>query len=154
MGSGMPIGACVFDAKYDFGIEGAHSNTYGGNPVASAACLATINIIKKERLVENAAKMGRHLRRRLEEMGERFERIGDVRGIGLMQATELVESRRTKKPAVRFRDKVVETSYKTGLILLPCGESGIRYIPPLNIKREELDAGLDVLEKAFERAGR
>ena len=152
MGSGMPIGACVFDAKYDFGIEGAHSNTYGGNPVASAACLATIDVIKKEKLAQNAAKRGRHMRKRLDEMQERFDKIGDVRGIGLMQATELVQSRKGKRPAQKYRDSVVEISYKNGLILLPCGESGIRYIPPLNIKTDELDAGLDVLEKAFKKA--
>jgi 4-aminobutyrate aminotransferase len=152
MGSGMPIGACVFDAKLDFGIEGAHSNTYGGNPMASAATLATIEVIQKEKLAENAAKMGKHMRKRLEEMQDRFKKIGDVRGIGLMQATELVKNRKTKEPAAEYRDKVVEISYKTGLILLPCGTSGIRYIPPLNIKKEELDAGLDVLEAAFKKA--
>jgi 4-aminobutyrate aminotransferase len=152
MASGMPIGACVFDSKYDFGIEGAHSNTYGGNPVASAACLATIGVIEKEKLAQNAARLGKHLRKRLDEMQEKFDKIGDVRGIGLMQATELVTDRRTKNPAAKYRDRVVETSYKTGLILLPCGTSGIRYIPPLNITKEELDAGLDVLEKAFRKA--
>ncbi len=152
MASGMPIGACVFDAKYDFGIEGAHSNTYGGNPVASAACLATIDVIEKEKLAQNAVKLGKHMRKRLDEMQDRFSKIGDVRGIGLMQATELVTSRKTKKPAAKYRDRVVEISYKTGLILLPCGTSGIRYIPPLNITTEEMDAGLDVLEKAFGKA--
>jgi 4-aminobutyrate aminotransferase len=152
MASGMPIGACVFDAKYDFGVEGAHSNTYGGNPVASAACMATIEVIQKEKLAQNAAKLGKHLRKRLDEMQSKFEKIGDVRGIGLMQATELVTNRKTKKPAAKYRDKVVEISYKTGLVLLPCGTSGIRYIPPLNISKMELDAGLDVLEKAFRKA--
>jgi 4-aminobutyrate aminotransferase len=149
MGSGMPIGATVFQAKYDFGVSGAHSNTYGGNLVACASALATIDIIKKEKLVERAGRLGKIVSKRLNEMKDKYQLIGDVRGIGLMQAVELVKNRKTKTPAKKEVAKILEYSYKNGLILLPCGNSGIRLIPPLVIEEDELNEGLDIFEKAF-----
>ena len=149
MGSGMPIGATVFDAKYDFGVTGAHSNTYGGNLVACASALATIDIIKKERLSERAARLGKFVSKRLHEMMDRYSLIGDIRGIGLMQAVELVKSRKTKAPAEKEVDRILELCYKRGLILLPCGVSGIRFIPPLVIAKTELSEGLDIFESAL-----
>lgn len=149
MGSGMPIGATVFDARYDFGVSGAHSNTYGGNLVACAAALATIDIIKKEKLPHRAAKLGQHASDRLNEMKDRYPLIGDVRGLGLMQAVELVKNGRTKNPAREEVDRILELSYKNGLVLLPCGSSGIRFIPPLVIEEDELDEGLDIFEAAL-----
>lgn len=149
LGAGLPIGGIVFNAKYDFGIQGAHSNTYGGNLVASTAALANIETIKKERLVENSARVGKYLRKGLDELKEKFEFIGDVRGLGLMQATEFVEDRKTKKRAKARRDQIVKLAYENGLILLPCGPSGIRYIPPLIIKEDEVDVALAVLEKVM-----
>jgi 4-aminobutyrate aminotransferase len=151
MGSGMPIGACVFDAKLDFGIIGAHSNTYGGNLVACAASLATIDVIKSEKLCQRSVRMGKLMEKRLNEMMDRYPIIGDVRGLGMMQAVELVKSRRTKKPAVDEVDKILEYCYKHGLVLLPCGTSGIRFIPPLVIKQSELNEGLDILDAAFKK---
>jgi 4-aminobutyrate aminotransferase len=148
MGSGMPIGACVFDAKLDFGIEGAHSNTYGGNLVASAASLATISVIEEEQLLEKATKAGKHMKKVLLEMQKKHPVIGDVRGLGLMQVIEFVKDPKTKEPFHKFKDLVVEESYKNGLLLLPCG-SGIRLIPPLNIHDDQLDQGLEILEAAI-----
>lgn len=152
MGSGVPIGAIVFNAKYDWGVEGAHSNTYGGNLIACAASLATIDVLQSEKLVERAAQLGEHMNKRLNEMKEKYELIGDVRGLGMMQATEFVKNRKTKEYAKKERDKIVELAYKRGLILLPCGRSGIRYIPPLTIEEEYLDKGLDVLETCIKDA--
>jgi len=149
MGSGMPIGATVFQAKYDFGVSGAHSNTYGGNLVACASALATIDIIKKEKLVERAGRLGKIVSKRLNEMKDKYKLIGDVRGIGLMQAVELVKNRKTKTPAKKEVNKILERCYKNGLVLLPCGNSGIRLIPPLVIEENELSEGLDIFEKAF-----
>ena len=149
MGSGVPIGAIVFRAELDFGVQGAHSNTYGGNLLASAATLATIDVIEKEGLVAKAAKLGKHMHKRLEELQERHDEIGDVRGLGLMQMTEFVKDRRTKEIHKTFRDALTVESYKRGLIMLPCGKSGMRYIPPLVITREQLDAGIDILEASI-----
>jgi 4-aminobutyrate aminotransferase len=151
MASGMPIGACVFDAKLDFGVSGAHSNTYGGNLVACAASLATIDVLKNEKLNARSEKMGKLMSKRLNEMMDKYSLIGDVRGLGMMQAVELVKSRKTKKPAISEVDKIIEFSYKHGLVMLPCGTSGIRFIPPLVIKERELNEGLDILESAFKK---
>ena len=152
MGSGMPIGATVLNVKYDFGIKGAHSNTYGGNLVACASALATIDVIESEKLTENAAKQGEYLRKRLDELKEKYEIMGDNRGLGLMQVTEFVKDRKTKQPAKALRDKIIESAYKNGLVLLPCGTSGIRYIPPLIITKERIDGGLEILETAIKTA--
>jgi 4-aminobutyrate aminotransferase len=149
MGSGMPIGAAVFDKRLDFGVTGAHSNTYGGNLLACASSLATIKVIKKEKLVKRSEELGKIVSERLYEMKDKFSLIGDVRGQGLMQAVELVKNRRTKKPAIDEADKILERCYKKGLILLPCGTSGIRFIPPLVISEEELNEGLDIVEEAL-----
>ena len=87
-------------------------------------------------------------------MAERYEFIGDRRGLGMMQATEFVTDRRSKKPDSKRRDAIEKDAYQHGLILLPCGDSAMRYIPALNIPRDVLDAGLDVLEECFKRAAK
>src|SRR2546427_148884 len=102
--------------------------------------------------MDRIAKIGEHLARRLDEMTERYEFIGDRRGLGMMQATEFVTDKRSKKPDPKRRDAIEKDAYQHGLILLPCGDSAMRYIPALNIPRDVLDAGLDVLEECFKRA--
>ena len=155
MGGGLPIGAAVYRAEMDFREAGKHSNTYGGNPVAAAASLATIDVIETEDLVARSAKLGVHMAKRLDEMAERYDFIGERRGLGMMQAHEFVTDKRTNKPSPELRDEVEKLAYQRGLILLPCGESTMRYIPALNIPQDVLDAGLDVLEdtlKALRRS--
>ncbi len=114
LGSGLPIGATIFPRDLDFGEQGAHSNTFGGNCVACASALATLDIIEEERLLEQAERKGEHLRKRLEEMMERFEVIGDVRGVGMMQAVEFVTDRKTKEPAKHLRDDIASLCTKRG----------------------------------------
>jgi 4-aminobutyrate aminotransferase len=150
----MPIGAAVFDAKYDFGVTGAHSNTYGGNLVACAASLATIDIIKKERLAERAAELGKVASERLNDMKDKYRLVGDVRGLGLMQAVELVKNRKTKSPAKKEVENILELTCKNGLVLLPCGISGFRFIPPLVITEEELNEGFDIFEGALKKVSK
>jgi 4-aminobutyrate aminotransferase len=154
MGSGMPVGAVILDARLDFGVQGAHSNTYGGNLVACATTMATLDVIEKERLISRSERMGKRLRARLDEMKEDYPIMGDNRGLGLMQATEFVKDPKSKSPAPGIAAYVVQESLKKGLILLPCGKSGVRYIPPLNIEKEHLDKGLDVLSDAIKKAGK
>ena len=154
LGGGLPIGAAVYPAEMDFKESGKHSNTFGGNPVACAASLATLDVIEEEGLVARSAKVGDHLARRLDEMAERYEFIGDRRGLGMMQATEFVTDRHSKKPDPKLRDAIEKDAYQHGLILLPCGDSAMRYIPALNIPRDVLDAGLDVLEECLKRAAK
>lgn len=152
MASGMPMGAIVFRADLDWRVKGAHSNTYGGNLVASAAALATIEVIEEEDLVGASARTGEHLHKRLLELQERHEEIGDVRGLGLMQAAEFVKDRRTKERAVKLRDDVTVEAYKRGLIALPCGKNSLRFIPPLVIKEHQVDAAVEIIDASLKAA--
>ena len=151
MGSGLPIGACVYDAKLDFGVSGAHSNTYGGNPVACAASLATLRVMRDEKLLERAQKMGEVLGAELRTLQTQFPKIGDVRGLGLMYATEFVKDAK-KTPDKETRDRVIHEAFLRGLLLLPCGKSSIRYIPPLVVTREQILGAMDVLRDALKAA--
>jgi 4-aminobutyrate aminotransferase len=152
MGGGFPLGAVTLPANFDYPVHGSHSNTFGGNVVAVAASLATLEVIEKERLLDNARLQGDHLLRRLKELLPRHSEIGDVRGVGLMVATEFVRDRKTREPATEFRDRVVEEAVRRGLIVLGCGRSSIRYIPPLNVRREEIDEAVDILDAAISAA--
>ena len=143
------MGASVINARLDFKSEGMHSNTFGGNLIASAACVATIEVMKKEKLVENSAKMGKYLMKRLQEMQEDFDSIGDVRGLGLMTAIDFVKNRKTKEPAGKLRDIVERKAYENGLLLLSTGLSAIRIIPALNVTEDQIDMGIVALEKAI-----
>jgi len=153
LGSGIPIGATIFDERLDFGQKGAHSNTFGGNPVACAAGLATLDILEGDRLLDNATRLGARMRARLDEMKAKYAIMGDNRGVGLMQATEFVEDLKTKAPASKARDAIVQDALKRGLVLLPAGTASVRYIPALNIPDDLLDQGLDILEATIRRAG-
>ena len=153
MGSGVPIGACVYDAKLDFAVTGAHSNTYGGNPIACAAGLATLRVIREEKLLEHAQRMGEVLDKELRALQTEFPRIGDVRGLGLMYATEFVKDSK-KTPDKDLRDRVIHEAFVRGLLLLPCGKSSIRYIPPLVVTTEQIHGAMDVLRGALKAAAK
>ena len=152
LGGGLPLGASIFRADLDYTYPGSHSNTFGGNLVAVAASSATLDVIEKDRLLDNARVQGSYLIERLRELARAHPEIGDVRGLGLMVATELVRDARTKEPAVKLRDLVIEEAYRRGLILLPCGRSSIRYIPPLIVRREEIDEAVEVVDAAIRAA--
>lgn len=149
LGSGIPIGALIVDERLDFRSRGMHSNTFGGNPVGAAAAIATLDIIEKERLLERAQRLGEMALRRLREMQEKYEIIGDTRGIGLMLAHEFVRDRKTNSAYEKVRDMVAEKALKKGIAILGCGKSCMRYIPPLNIDEELLDRGLDILDESI-----
>jgi 4-aminobutyrate aminotransferase len=153
LGSGLPIGAAVFDARLDFTVSGAHSNTYGGNPVACAAALATLDVVQEERLVENAARLGPQMGQRLREIQAESTGIGDVRGLGLMWAADWVKDPKTKAHDPQTRDRVLAECYRRGLVLLPCGRSAIRFIPPLVVTPDQLQGGLEVFRDAVRAAG-
>ena len=154
LGSGLPIGAMVFRKELDYPHQGVHSNTFGGNLVAVAGALATLDVLEREKLIENSRVQGEHLTARLRELQQKHEEIGDVRGLGLMVATEFVKGAGDKTPDVAFRDRVIEESYRRGLVLLPCGKSSIRYIPPLVIRGPEVDEGVEILDAAISAARR
>ncbi|MGB1698017.1 MAG: acetyl ornithine aminotransferase family protein [Thermoplasmatota archaeon] len=150
MGSGMPIGAQIVRADLDLPEQGIHSNTYGGNLVACAASLATIDVLGEEKLIENSAKMGDYLGKHLNDIKEDFRSVGDARGIGLMRAMEFNKADGTAD--AKLRDKVEEQAWKKGLVLLGCGKSGIRFIPSLNVTKGQIDGAMDVLRDAMRAA--
>lgn len=148
LASGLPLSACIYPVSHDFKVKGAHSTTFGGNPLACASSLATIEALQSG-LIENAEKQGKLMTKRLKEMEEKYEIVGDARGIGLMQATEIVKSKETKEIFPKARDEIVERAFKKGLLLLGCGESAIRYIPPLCINEEQLNSAMDIMEEVI-----
>ena len=149
LGAGLPISAAIAKAELMDWEGGSHANTTGGNPVACAAGLAVLNIIKDERLLENATKQGTYLMKRLREMQEKYPIIGDVRGKGLMVGAELVKDQETKEPATQEATEVINKCFRRGLAIITSGKSTIRFAPPLIITRETIDAALLVLEGAI-----
>ncbi|MEM0134064.1 MAG: acetyl ornithine aminotransferase family protein [Thermoplasmatales archaeon] len=150
--SGIPMGAVVMKDKMNFREHGMHSNTYGGNPLASAACIATIETMKKMNIVKNSEEKGRYMKKRLLELQEKYEPIGDVRGLGLMLAIDFVKNRKSKEYHQRLRDEVIEGSFRNGLLLLSTGQGAIRLIPPLIINEREIDEGIEVLDRSIRQS--
>ncbi len=116
--------------------------------VACAAALATIKALENG-LVENSAKLGSLFKERLQEMYDRYEIIGDVRGMGLAWGVDFVKDRKTKEYARERRDKILLECLKRGLALLGCGTSTIRLIPPLCITEEQAKTGMDIFEEGI-----
>lgn len=152
LGSGVAVAAQVLDADLDFGVQGAHSNTFGGNGIALAAAKATLEVMQDEHLVERAAELGEYFIARLNELQERFPMIGDVRGKGLMLAVDFVSDRAARTPDPAFRDRVLARCFVHGLMLLPCGFSALRFTPALVVDRSQIDQAVSVLERAIREA--
>ena len=151
--SGMPLSAVVARAELMTWPLGAHASTFGGNPVAIAASLATIDLLERE-LIENAARVGAHLLTRLRDLPERFPNVGDVRGLGLMIGIELVHDQKTKERAPQLRDQVVQMCFERGLLLLGAGPNTIRLCPPLVITKDQADFAVETLESCLKAIGR
>jgi 4-aminobutyrate aminotransferase-like enzyme len=132
-------------------FKGLHISTFGGNPVTSVAAKATIEVIEEDRLMDNADTVGRYYRDGLEALKEKYELIGDVRGMGLLQAMELVKNRATKEPAPEATNLFMEHCRKGGLLVGKGGLFGnvIRTSPPLNISRSDVDEALRIMDQAF-----
>ena len=146
LGSGLPIGMVV--AKRSIMSQwkrGAHGNTYGGNPLCCAAALATLEVVSGG-LMENAARMGEHFMGRLRELQSRHAVIGEVRGKGLMIGMELVSDPVTRRPARELCDQFINRAYENGLLLLSCGQSTVRFMPPLVVSAAEIDEAVAILD--------
>jgi 4-aminobutyrate aminotransferase len=146
--SGMPLSALVARAEVMNWTRGAHGSTYGGNPIACEAALASLDVIQSG-LVENARVLGERLRAGLDALANRHECMGDVRGLGLMQAVEFVDDRIRKNPDKTLRDAVLQGCFQKGLLLLSCGESVIRFCPPLIVSAEDIDVALEIYESVL-----
>jgi len=152
---GLPLSAVIGKAPImDAPPDSAIGGTYVGNPVAQAAALAVLDVFEDENLVERAQQIGERIRERMVSWQERFEHIGDVRGLGAMLALEFVEDRDTKEPSARLATAVVEAAAERGLLLLKSGiySNCIRVLCPLVVTDAELDEALDVWEDALEHA--
>jgi 4-aminobutyrate aminotransferase-like enzyme len=151
MGNGAPVGATVTTAELANAFEGLTISTFGGNPVTSVAARATIQVIEEENLLENSHTMGKYFREKLDALKEKHSLIGDVRGMGLMQALELVKDRQTKEPAPEAATQLLERTRAHGLLIGKGGLYGncIRLAPMLNIGKPDIDEAIKLLDTAF-----
>jgi 4-aminobutyrate aminotransferase len=148
IGSGLPIGACVARADLMSWHKGAHASTFGGNPVCIASALKTIELLEGG-LVENAANVGEYLQAGLRKLQDKYECIGDVRGLGLMIGVEFVTDKSSMNANVELRDKIEMECFKRGLIILGCGTSTIRWSPPLILTKENVNVALEIFDDAI-----
>ena len=148
--SGMPLGATVARADLMTWPPGAHASTFGGNPVACAAALVTIELLQQG-LVDHAAEMGAHMMQRMRTWPERFPMVGDVRGLGLMLGVEIVRDQASKEKAPQWRDRLVSLAFERGVLTLGAGDNTLRLCPPLVITREQCDFALDTLEACMDQ---
>jgi len=151
MGNGAPVGATITTAELAGRFQGLTISTFGGNPVTSVAARAVIDVIEEENLLENAHTVGNYFRQRLEALKEKFPLIGDVRGMGMMQALELVRDRQTKEPAPIETTALMERARIHGLLI---GRGGlyanvIRLAPPLNISKADVDEAIGLLDRSL-----
>lgn len=148
LGSGMPIGAIIAREATMTWASGSHGSTFGGNPVACAAALATLDAVEGG-LMGNATVMGERLLAGLRELQRRHPSIGDVRGMGLMIGVEFVLDRRSKQPAAALVAALEQNAFRRGLLLLSCGQSTIRVAPPLVLDAYDVDRGLEIFDAAL-----
>jgi len=152
LGSGMPIGMVV--AKRSIMQQwsrGSHGNTYGGNPLCCAAALATLDLVEHE-YQANAGTVGAYFMRKLRALAARHPVIGEVRGKGLMIGMELIIDQATRTPAKSLCDALVTRAYHNGLILLSCGQSTVRFMPPLMVSPAEVDEAVELLGLSLSQA--
>jgi 4-aminobutyrate aminotransferase len=152
LGGGMPISAVVGKAEIMEAIPPSLLGfTHSGHAVSARAAIATIEVIRKENLVERASKLGYHVIKRLEEISEEIPIIGDVRGKGLMIGVDIVKYMKTKEPDRKMALKICWRAWEKGLILITFGKYGnvLRIAPPLNISNKELDKGLEIIKESM-----
>jgi 4-aminobutyrate aminotransferase len=146
--SGMPLGICMTRAELMDWKPGSHASTFGGNPVAIAAALATMDVLEREGIA-NAANIGAAMMPRLRGWLKSHPIVGDVRGRGLMIGIEIVKNQKTREAAPILRDRIVDLAFERGLLILGCGETSIRLAPPLVVQQGEVDVALDILEECI-----
>ncbi len=148
--SGLPLGAVIARADLMEWEPGSHGTTFGGNPLSCAAGLATFKLLES-RFIRNAERMGDYLKLRLNGLYKKYPVVGDVRGIGLMVGMEIIKDRDTHAAAPALRDAIIEGSFRRGLLLLGCGESTIRFAPPLAVNQKEIDVAVEIIEQAIKK---
>ena len=154
MANGFPMGLTVARPEVADSMRFMTLSTFGGNPVTSTAAKAVIDYVREQDLLTNCTEVGGYLRGKLEELQEKHAVIGDVRGMGLMQALELVEDRETKGPAARVTLALLEAARRNGLLIGKGGLYGnvIRISPPMNIGRGDVDKFIGLLDLSLDEA--
>jgi len=147
--SGMPLSAVVTKPEWMQWTPGAHASTFGGNPVAIASSLATIELLEAE-LLENANRVGGYILDRMREWPKRFRHVGRVQGLGLMIGFELVHDQSSKDRFPELRDRIETMAFDRGILILGCGPNSIRLCPPLVFTRDQAEFCLDTLEECLE----
>jgi 4-aminobutyrate aminotransferase len=149
LGSGLPIGMVVAKRSImQHWTRGAHGNTFGGNPLCCAAALATIELVQHE-YCANAARVGEYFLERLRAFAAGQPAIGEIRGKGLMIGMELITDRHTKAPAKDLCQALITRAFHNGLLLLSCGQSTVRFMPPLMIEQSDIDEAIHLLDLSF-----
>ncbi len=151
--SGLPLGVMVARADLMDWPPGAHASTFGGNPVACAAALETIRLLE-EGYIANAARVGEFILKRMAGWPAKHPTVGNVRGKGLMIGIEFVKDQKTREPHPQARHRVVKRAFEQGLLVLGCGESTVRLMPPLVVNEAQADFALDVLERCVSEVER
>jgi 4-aminobutyrate aminotransferase len=146
--SGLPLGVTTARAEIMSWPPGSHASTFGGNPVACAASLATIELLRKG-LMKNAADVGAHLMAGVKGLMAKHPLVGDVRGRGLMIGIELVRDRQTKERATTERDRLVRECFNRGLLVLGAGRNAIRLSPALVLTTDQADTAVSILDEAL-----
>jgi 4-aminobutyrate aminotransferase-like enzyme len=156
LGNGHPVGATVVRAPVADSFKGLTIATFGGNPVTMAAAKAVVDAIETDRLMDNAATVGGHLRSRLDAFTAKHKAVGEVRGMGLMQGIELVKDKESKEPAPNVAAAVMEAAKDKGLIIGKGGLYGnvLRISPALNVTAQDADQAADILDQALAEGGR
>jgi len=155
LGNGSPIGLTVARPEVADSVKGLTISTFGGNPVTATAAKAVIDFIEEQQLMHNCTETGGYLRGKLDELKDKHPLIGDVRGMGLMQAMELVEDRKTKTPATAQTAMVMEAARENRILIGKGGMFGnvIRLSPPMNISRTDVDQFIGLLDKSLAACG-
>ncbi len=153
MANGLPIGATVATSEVAASFQGLTIATFGGNPISAAAALATIDTIESEGVVERSRVLGGRLRQGLDELGDRYPWVGEVRGMGLMLGMELVEDPATREPSPAKANSLMEETRKEGLLIGKGGLYGnsLRIAPPMLVSEAEIDEALEKLGRAMAR---
>jgi len=147
--SGMPLGVTISKAEVMDWEPGSHASTFGGNPVCNAAALATLDVIEREGLLQNATEVGNHMLKRMADWPSKHRLVGDVRGRGLMIGVEIVKDKKTKAYASVERNRIVQLAFERGILMLGCGPSTVRLSPPLVVTKDAADAALEALEESI-----
>ena len=148
--SGLPLSATVAKAEVmESWRPGQHASTFGANPVAVEAAIATLDILKSEHVLQNVRRVGEKAKKRLLEMKEKYEIVGDIRGMGLFIGIEIVKDKQSKVRGEEEAKQIMDYCFRHGLLVIIAGRNTIRVIPPLIITEEEMNEGLDILEEGI-----